>query len=291
LDFLTWLQGSSLTGFYVAAFVLGAFHALEPGHGKTVVAAYLVGSKGKTYEAVVLGLIVTFTHTFSIIALAVIARFAAAKYTDQQLHVYLGLIASSLIIGVGLTMMHYRWRALPGVRRHDHDDDHGHSHAHGHSHDHQHNDGHLDEGHEHGHSETHPPVMEHGWEHRHLHTHGGVAHSHYQPETGERLSLWKLLALGISGGLVPCPAAFALLLAAVSAGALAKGVGLVIVFSAGLAAALVAIGIGVIKAAGLAGKFMDTEKAAPYVAMASAVLVTLIGVVTLYNSLKHIIPI
>ena len=88
---------------------------------------------------------------------------------------------------------------------------------------------------------------------------------------------------------VACPAAFALLLAAVSAGALAKGVGLVLVFSVGLAATLVAIGIGVVKAAGFAGRFMQTEKVAPYAAMASAVLVTLIGAVTLYNSLKHII--
>jgi nickel/cobalt exporter len=135
--------------------------------------------------------------------------------------------------------------------------------------------------------------MEHEWEHRHLHahshSHGGHSHTHYAPQTGERLSLWKLFALGISGGLVPCPAAFALLLAAVSAGALAKGVSLVLVFSLGLAATLIAIGIGVVKATGLSSRFMDTEKIAPYVAMASAILVTLIGAVTLYNSLKHII--
>src|SRR5512143_2797153 len=125
MDFLTWLQGSSLIGFYMAAFVLGAFHALEPGHGKTVVAAYLVGSKGRSYEAVLLGLIVTFTHTFSIILLAVIAKYAAARYTDQELHTYLGLIAAVLILGVGLSMMYTRWMGL-----------HGHSHGHGHGHEH-----------------------------------------------------------------------------------------------------------------------------------------------------------
>lgn len=282
MELLTWLQGSGLIGFYIAAFVLGAFHALEPGHGKTVVAAYLVGSKGRVYEAVLLGVIVTFTHTFSIIALALIAKYAAAGYTDQQLHTYLGLIAALLIMGVGVAMMVSRWKAIHRLHHHG-----VHSHEHGHEHPH---------GHTHGHEETHPPVFEHAWEHEHLHTHGahshshgGHSHAHYVPGPGERLSLWKLSALGISGGLVPCPAAFALLLAAVSAGALAKGVSLVIVFSVGLASALVAIGIGVVKAAGLAGRFLDTERVAPYIAMASAVLVTLIGVVTLYNSLKHIV--
>jgi nickel/cobalt exporter len=301
MELLTWLQGSGLIGFYIAAFVLGAFHALEPGHGKTVVAAYLVGSKGRVYEAVLLGVIVTFTHTFSIIVLAVIARYAAASYTDQQMHTYLGLIAALLIMGVGVSMLYSRWRAIHRLHHHG---GHGHGHphgGHGHGHTHGHGDthGHGHEGHDeasHSHEETHPPVFEHQWEHEHLHTHGGHTHSHgghshthYTPGPGERLSLWKLFALGVSGGLVPCPAAFALLLAAVSAGALAKGVSLVLVFSVGLASALVAIGIGVVKAAGFAGRFMDTEKVAPYVAMASAVLVTLIGAVTLYNSLKHLI--
>ena len=88
---------------------------------------------------------------------------------------------------------------------------------------------------------------------------------------------------------MPCPAAFALLLAAVSAGAVAKGLSLVIVFSLGLAFALIAIGVGVVKTAGFAGRFMDMEKAAPYISLASAVLVTLIGVATLYGSIMHVI--
>src|SRR5512142_1657084 len=114
----------------MASVVLGAVHALEPGHGKTVVAAYLVGSKGRTYEAVLLGLVVTFTHTFSIILLAVIAKYAAASYTDQQLHSYVGLVAAVLILGVGLSMLYGRWRALHGHGRHSHGHDHGHSHEH-----------------------------------------------------------------------------------------------------------------------------------------------------------------
>ena len=290
-EFLTSLQGSGLIGFYAAAFILGAFHALEPGHGKTVVAAYLVGSKGKTYEAVLLGAIVTITHTFSIIVLAIIAKYAAAGagYTDQQLHTSLGFIAAIFILGVGFSMLYSRWRAIHRLRHHNHGHDHDvhdHHHHDQEPHEHEHEDDH-DHGHNHDHTHPHPPVMEHEWEHRHLHehSHGGHSHTHYAPKPGEKLSLWKLFALGISGGLVPCPAAFALLLAAISAGALAKGLSLVLIFSLGLAMSLVAIGIGVVKAAGFAGKFMDTEKYAPYIAMASAVLVTMIGLFTLYNSI------
>lgn len=274
-EFLTSLQASGMAGFYAAAFILGAFHALEPGHGKTVVAAYLVGSKGKAYEAVLLGAIVTITHTFSIIVLAIIAKYAAsgAGYTDQQLHTSLGFIAAILILGVGFSMMYSRWRAIHRL----------HHHSHGHDGD----DHHHDHDHEHEHSHSDCCGHDHPHDHGHEHSHGFFGHTHHHhPAPGEKLSLWKLFALGISGGLVPCPAAFALLLAAVSAGALAKGLSLVLVFSLGLAMSLVAIGIGVVKAAGFAGKFMNTEKYAPYIAMASAVLVTAIGVVTLFNSIK-----
>jgi len=257
------LSGGSMAALYAGAFILGAAHALEPGHGKTVVAAYLVGSRGKVYEAALLGLIVTFTHTFSIIVLAVITKYAAAGFTDKELHTYLGFVAAILILGVGIAMMFARWRVIHRLHHHGHD-----HHDHGHDHDH----------HDHGHDH----------DHGHEHSHGLGSHTHYQPAAGEALSFWKLFALGVSGGLVPCPAAFALLLAAVSVGALAKGLSLVLVFSLGLAMTLIIIGIGVVKAAGFAGRFMNTERYAPYVAMASAGLVTVIGLVTLLNAIRDL---
>jgi nickel/cobalt exporter len=265
-EFLSWLQGSGLTGFYIAAFVLGAFHALEPGHGKTVVAAYLVGSKGKVYEAALLGVIVTITHTFSIIVLAVLVKYVALGYTKEQLHAYLGLVAAILILGVGCVMMVSRWKAIHRLRHHHHgghDHEHDHDHGHDHEHDHQHDD-------------------------EHCHSHGFSGHSHHHPKPGENVGLWQLFVLGISGGIVPCPAAFVLLLAAVANGELAKGVTIVLVFSLGLAMTLIAIGIGVVKAARHAGRFMDTERFAPYVALASAVLITLLGVWALFNSIRDI---
>ena len=89
------LDSLGILGVYSAALVLGMMHALEPGHGKTVVAAYLVGSRGRNLDALLLGLVVTFTHSFSIIVLGVLAKVSSRYFTDQALHAYLGLFAST----------------------------------------------------------------------------------------------------------------------------------------------------------------------------------------------------
>ena len=93
--------------YYLTATLLGGMHALEPGHGKTVVAAYLIGTKGKKIDAVILGLVVTLTHTFSVILLAIAAKVASTKMTltDESLHGYIGLVAGLLILAVGIWML------------------------------------------------------------------------------------------------------------------------------------------------------------------------------------------
>ena len=115
-------------------------------------------------------------------------------------------------------------------------------------------------------------------------------HSHAPDATAadRPVGLWGLIGLGVSGGIVPCPAALALLLAAVSVGNLGKGLVLVVVFSLGLAAALVAIGLLVVNGVRLTSRFLDTERHAARIAMASAVIVTLVGVYTLYSSIGHL---
>lgn len=96
-----------------------------------------------------------------------------------------------------------------------------------------------------------------------------------------------LILLGVSGGIVPCPAALAILLASVSVGQIGKGLTMVLVFSLGLAASLVAIGLAVVNGLKAARRFIDTERYAAKVAFASALVVTLIGVGTLYSSIAH----
>src|SRR5512135_1009198 len=137
-------------GIYSAAFLLGMAHSLEPGHGKTVVAAYLVGSRGRNLDALILGLTVTFTHSFSIILLGVLARLSANYFSDQQLHGYLGIVASLLILGIGLWMLKARWGALRDPDKVHHHSHLFHSHGH-HGHDHHHHDHDHDHDHHYGH--------------------------------------------------------------------------------------------------------------------------------------------
>ncbi len=269
-------------GIYSAAFLLGIAHSLEPGHGKTVVAAYLVGSKGRNMDALILGLTVTFTHSFSIIVLGVLAKLSSNYFTDQQLHGYLGIVASLLILGIGLWMIKVRWGALsdPDKAHHHSHLFHSHNH-HGHGHHHHHDDHDL-----HGHNGT--DTQAHGHPHPHQHPHVPEESLTGSVAEGKPLGLTGLVLLGISGGIVPCPAALAILLASASVGDLGKGLALVVVFSVGLAFSLVTIGLVIVNGVRATQRFLNTEKYAPKVAFASAVIVTVVGLVTFYSSLSHL---
>ncbi|MEN8135593.1 MAG: sulfite exporter TauE/SafE family protein [Thermodesulfobacteriota bacterium] len=115
---------------YSSAIALGALHAFEPGHGKSLIAAYMLGTKGRAIDGIVLGLIVTFTHTFSVIILGIVAKVMAGSLTNEQLHTWLGLLSSLLILGVGLWMLRDRLHKN-GHRHHFHffcaKDDHDHN--------------------------------------------------------------------------------------------------------------------------------------------------------------------
>ncbi len=106
---------------------------------------------------------------------------------------------------------------------------------------------------------------------------------------GKRVSFWQLFLLGVSGGLVPCPAAIAILLAAVGAGRLGEGLTYILLFSLGLAAVLIAIGIAVVSAGSFASRFLDAKRFARKVAIGGAALVTFVGCLTLVSSVRHLI--
>jgi nickel/cobalt exporter len=89
--------------------------------------------------------------------------------------------------------------------------------------------------------------------------------------------------------LVPCPAAIAVLLAAVAAGRLAQGLTYILLFSLGLAIVLIAIGLTVVGAGKVAARFLDAKRFARKVAIASAAIITVIGVVTVLGSLRHVL--
>jgi ABC-type nickel/cobalt efflux system permease component RcnA len=216
------VQPSSSTFILVALIVavgLGAFHALEPGHGKTLVAAYLVGSRGTMRHALLLGLIVTAAHTAGVYLLGGVALYASRYIVPERLYPGLEITSGILIAVLGTMLLIKHYRGNRGSRHHH--GEHGwHTRLHDHSHQHE-----------------HPHVHDHvGYAQRsHLHPHGSAAAR-------------ELLTLGISGGIVPCPAALVVLLSSVSMNRAGFGLLLIVAFSAGLAAVLVAIGILIVSA-------------------------------------------
>jgi ABC-type nickel/cobalt efflux system permease component RcnA len=260
----------------MGAMLLGAVHALSPGHGKTIVGAYLIGSRGTPRHAAFLGLTVTATHTLGVFILGFVTLYASRFIVPERLFPILSLISALLILGMGLVLLVQRARAARrafggGMVFHAVEPVPAPHHA----------GGLLVQG------IANPGVVAHGLmlapghavAHGVLHSHGGTLHSHLPPgAAGEQVTWRNLLALGISGGLVPCPAAMVLLLAAVALGKTAFGMVLVLAFSAGLAVTLTAVGLVFLHAR---NRFRTPRSAARWpqlLPLASAAVITVLGI-------------
>jgi nickel/cobalt exporter len=244
--------GLVVTALLVAA-VLGAFHALEPGHGKTVVAAYLVGSRGTARHALILGLIVTASHTAGVYLLGAVTFYASQHIVPEKLYPWLSLGSGLTIAVLGAVLFFRRYLGKEDHGHHHggHEHAHGHDHTHGHEHTHGHDHA---PGHEQAHGHDHAP----GQAHDHDHAHGDAhSHDHAHGHSHEPVSLRALFALGISGGIIPCPAALVVLLSALSMRRVGFGLILIVAFSVGLAAVLVAIGVLMVYARRLMARFRE----------------------------------
>ena len=238
----------------IAAAGLGAFHALEPGHGKTLVAAYLVGSRGTAWHALVLGLVVTVAHTAGVYFLGALTLYASRYILPERLYPWLGVSSGLVIAGLGFVLFVRRYAGDPRQNTH------GHDHAH-HTQDHA--------GHTHG----------EGAEHAHAH------HHHHAP--GGDVSLRTLFALGITGGIVPCPAALVVLLGAISLDRVAFGLVLIVAFSVGLAAVLIAIGLLIVYARRLMTRFHgDGTLLTRWLPLTSSAVMTVLGVAIVVQGLR-----
>ena len=272
----------------VISFVLGGLHALTPGHGKAIVAAYLVGSKGRVIDAVFLGLVVTFTHTFSVIALGVV-MLVAGSFAPDDVVPWLSLFSGVLIVGIGAWLLTKNMKQYySGAHNHGHAHGHAH-HPHDHDHDHDpehsHDDDH-DHNHDHDHDHDHPHTDDHSHDdHGHTHSHGGHTHSHVPTE---RTGFWGLLSLGISGGIVPCVDALIGLLFAISLNKLAWGLIILCAFSLGLAAVLVVIGILMVLAKPLIERFTGEGIWLQRLPIMSAAVVILLGAVLAFKALNDV---
>ena len=169
-----------IVGSLALALFWGAAHALSPGHGKTIVTAYLVGQRGTPWHAALLGLIVTVTHTAGVFSLGLVTLALSQFVVPEHLYPWLNLASGVLVVSIGTSVLAARWR---------------HARAHAHDHDHHH------------------PTFR------------------------------SLLAVGVSGGLLPCPSALVVLLAAISLHRVAFGLLLIVAFSAGLALSITGVGL------------------------------------------------
>ncbi|WP_420208753.1 sulfite exporter TauE/SafE family protein [Candidatus Electronema sp. JC] len=297
---------TSLFALYSTAIFLGALHAFEPGHGKTLIAAYMVGTRGRAWDGVLLGAIVTVTHTFSVILLGLVAAMLSKKYSDQTLHNWLGLASAAMILIVGIWMLrqrlsgagHGHFHLFGGHHHHPHDShshEHHHPHAHPHAHDHGHDHGHshqqphpADHSHEHLHPHVHPHAHEGYHEHPHPHD---EPHSHHQPAAAaaKPTSKLELLLLGMSGGIIPCPAAIATLLIAIGAGKIAQGLTVTLFFSLGLGLVMISIGVLLSQSRHLTGKISENMDFARKMGIASAALIIIVGAYTMFISVRNIL--
>jgi ABC-type nickel/cobalt efflux system permease component RcnA len=206
----------------LTAFGWGALHALSPGHGKAMVAAYLVGTRGTAKHAVALGGTVTATHTIGVFALGFVTLALSQYVLPEDLYPWLTLVSGLLVAGVGATVLRSRLRTA----RHAH-----------HHHDHHH-------------------------------------HHHHQPD---ELGWRGIVAMGAAAGLIPCPSALVVLLAAVSQHEVALGLLLIVAFSAGLAATLTALGLAVVSARRLIPAHLAAGRLATALPAASALLIVAVG--------------
>jgi nickel/cobalt transporter (NicO) family protein len=247
----------------------GALHALSPGHGKTLVAAYLVGSRGTFKHAALLGASVTVTHTFSVFLIGIATLVVSSYVVPEKIIPVLGVISGLSIVVIGAMLFRKRLAALPWAHSHDHH----------HHYDHHHDHAHVHHGHDHAHSHSHTHDHDHNHSHAHDHDHhhhGPGGHSHV-PE-GD-VTIGSLIALGASGGLVPCPSAMVLMLSAIALGRIGLGLVLLTAFSIGLAGVLVAIGALVLYAKHLLPDPQKTAKSGFFVLVPvlSAFVVMCIG--------------
>ena len=312
-----------------AAFGWGALHALSPGHGKTMVAAYLVGARGTARHAVILGATVTVTHTIGVFALGGITLALSQYLLPEDLYPWLNLVAGLLVLLVGALVLRARLRGVPeghhhGPGGHTHGPaGHTHSHEHEHEHEHAHARGeHTDADAEEQVRGREPVVAlaggapehhdHHGGGHGHghaTHVHGSgpatsadagagdqVAHEqhHVKPASvsSDGLRPRMLLAAGASAGLIPCPSALVVLLGAIAQQEIALGMLLIVVFSLGLAATLTALGLAVVFARGLTANWRPrpgTARALAAIPTLSALLIMLVGVLLTVRALPGVV--
>ncbi len=260
-----------VVGAFFAAMLWGAGHALTPGHGKAITAAYLLGSRSTPWHALYLGLTVTATHTIGVFALGIFTLVASQYIFPEHLLPWLEVVSGLIVLGLGAAMFWRRVRPLLAGHGHYHHHD-FHHHGQDHSHDpaHHHGQG-QNQIHESG--QVYCPDGEHP--HLHVYEHG---YPHLPPGADSSRVTWRsLLGLGIWGGILPCPSAFLLFIAAVADNRVALGIALVVAFSLGLAMVLTIVGLLFVKGSRLIQRLPQATGWGRFLPAASALVIMVVG--------------
>lgn len=262
-EFSTLLQQGNGWFFIPSAILLGILHGLEPGHSKTMMAAFIIAIKGTVKQAVMLGLAATLSHTAIVWLIALGGMYLSRAFTAQSVEPWLQLISAIIILSTACWMFWRTWRGeqqwLAGNHHHDHHHDHDHDHDHDH-HGHIHPEGATSKAYQDAHERAHAADIQRRFD-------------------GQTVTNGQILLFGLTGGLIPCPAAITVLLICIQLKAFTLGATMVLSFSLGLALTLVTVGVGAAISVQQAAKrwsgFSTLARRAPYF---SSILIGLVGV-------------
>lgn len=229
-DFTTLLQQGNAWFFIPGAILLGALHGLEPGHSKTMMAAFIVAIRGTLKQAVLLGLAATLSHTAVVWIIAMAGMWFGRGWDAQTAEPWFQLLSGIIIIAIALWMLWRTWRESHGAHDHHHHDHEHHHHDHAHHH------------HDHDHHAPHHPhanLVDADWQDAHQRAHAEEINRRFK---GQDVTTGQIVMFGLTGGLIPCPASITILLICLQLKHVALGATLVLSFSVGLALTLVASG-------------------------------------------------
>ncbi|QHE90433.1 nickel/cobalt efflux transporter RcnA [Pandoraea fibrosis] len=260
-EFSTLLQQGNAWLFLPSAILLGALHGLEPGHSKTMMAAFIVAIRGTVGQAALLGLSATVSHTAVVWLVALAGLYFGRNWNADASEPYFQLASGVLILGVAGWMLWRTWRDNAQTHTHDHDHAHG---AHAHA----------------------AHVSSDGYQDAHERAHARDIQKRF---TGRDVTTGQIVVFGLTGGLVPCPASITVLLLCLQLKRFALGAGLVLCFSIGLAVTMVASGtlaaLSVRHVSRRWSGFGDFARKAPYF---SGALIILVGLYVGYQGASHL---
>ena len=271
-DFTSLLQQGNAWLFIPSAILLGALHGLEPGHSKTMMAAFIVAVRGTLKQAVLLGLAATVSHTAVVWLIAMAGLWFGRGWNAQTSEPWFQLVSGIVIVLIACWMLWRTWRESQPHTHHDRHHEHEHHHEHDHHHDHHHA------------SSSAAPLVAEEWQDAHQRAHAQEINRRFD---GRQVTTGQIVLFGLTGGLIPCPASITVLLICLQLKKFSLGATLVLGFSVGLALTLVASGaIAALSLKHAARRWPwlnDLSRKAPWI---SGLLIIVVGIYMMLHGLS-----